>query len=205
MAKHFDRLLTLSGGIDSTYVLYKHVTEIGTPLVVHHCNIKNNEKRDKVETRAAREVVRYMREKHGADITYTESTFDYGNNAIVQDIELIGFVAGMVFRNPAYQIDGMYICASKYDMEQPGNYELRSRRRFQIIKAMTDREDIVFDYIIKDTPREDIIRELPKELLFRAWFCRRPNGEQICGKCKTCNVTVPTLKELGFQWRFKSP
>lgn len=196
--KHFERLLLFSGGIDSTYVLWDYLkNNPGKPIKVVHVNMKNSERRLAYEKKASQNIVKHLNELYPNTIHYSEFGFDYGTNRIVQDIEIMGFIIGVVLRDPRITVDKVFVCASKTDLNQGRGYETRSRRRFQIIKAVTDRTDVEFDYPIKDIDREDLIKTLPKKLLNMTWFCRFPTIQgRPCGRCFTCSTTLPVLKGM---------
>lgn len=196
--KRYDRLIFLSGGIDSTFTLYKWLIanqsrENKKQILIHHVNMTNQEGRCEFETRATKAVIDWFIKKGWNNFTFTESSFDYGNlKHIVQDIELIGFMQGVLLRSKKYSVDKVIICASKYDLTLPG-YEDRSRRRYNIIKAMMEK-DIEFDYPIIELTREEMIKEMPKSLLKLCWFCRKPSSGMPCGECRTCLNTIPYLE-----------
>jgi 7-cyano-7-deazaguanine synthase in queuosine biosynthesis len=199
MAKHFDALVTVSGGIDSTLVLYDYLRNNPThKVLVHHCKLVNREGRADMETEAIGKVLTYLKNVTKLrNFEYTYSGFDYGNlRHIVQDIELMGFLLGVLYRSKSYTIGKVLICASKWDIECGVNYDVRAKRRFDIIRAVTDKQ-VNFEYPIAHMSREEVIEALPKGLRDLTWYCRRPNGNKPCGKCRTCLNTLPTLRKLG--------
>jgi 7-cyano-7-deazaguanine synthase in queuosine biosynthesis len=195
--KKYKSLIFLSGGIDSTAVCYKLLKEnTNQRFLIYHCNFRDYQHRHDYEKLAVNKIIRYFKENNLNNFDYINSDFSYGNiNAIVQDIELWGFFMGLILRGKSYDIENISICASKFDLQQGEEYEARSRRRYNVIKALLEYEP-VYTFPIKDLTREDLIKLLPKNLLEMTWFCRRPNDGRPCGKCKTCVNTLPYLHPL---------
>lgn len=191
--KIYQRLVMLSGGVDSTAALYLYLKNNPTHWVyVHHCNMKCSKNRLIAETRAARNVVEWIRLNVSKNITYTETDFSYKDlEHIVQDIELMGFITGLILRARHYQIKQVTINASLHDFALPG-YELRAKRRFKLIETITNKV-VKYDYILKNMTREQVIKSIPKELLSLTHFCRQPKGFEICGQCVTCKATLPYI------------
>jgi 7-cyano-7-deazaguanine synthase in queuosine biosynthesis len=191
--KKYQRLVMLSGGVDSTASLYIYLKQNPTHWVyVHHCNMLSPGNRVKEETRSARDVVEWIKQNVSENITYTETDFSYRDLAhIVQDIEVMGFLTGLILRSRTYHIEKVTINASLHDFALPG-YQIRAKRRFKIIEAMTNRL-IEYDYIIKDMTREQVIKSIPSELLRLTHFCRRPVNGENCQECVTCKATIKHL------------
>jgi hypothetical protein len=193
---NYDTLICLSGGIDSTFAIWDWWQRNGhnpkARLLIHHCHMETREGRLKYESEATRKIIQYFESNGFKNFDYTESSFSYGTiKHIVQDIEIIGFLMGVMCRSREYQIASISICASKYDLTLAG-YGQRSERRYNVIKALTGKI-YSYSYPIINYDRKDMIEMMPRELLDLCWFCRTPDNGKPCGKCKTCKSTLPYL------------
>src|SRR5689334_14723973 len=69
-------LAMLSGGLDSTAMLVKLLTETGDELRVHHIRMANREQRAQAEQAAVERIVAWCRD-HYRPFRYTESVLDF--------------------------------------------------------------------------------------------------------------------------------
>lgn len=76
-------------------------------------------------------------------------------------------------------------------------YGDRSRRRYNLIQALTEKE-IKYIFPIENLSREEVIRQTPEEVRKLIHFCRIPNGVvgAKCGRCKTCRHTIKILEKI---------
>lgn len=192
-------LLNLSGGIDSAYCAYKLLKE-GRSLLIHHCILKNIENRHEQEYRAVQHCLNYLKKNGLNNFEYLETSFDYGNiNALIFDVEIIGFLSGLVLRNTKYhKIKDVVISVNKND---PTGQNINCARRVisnactEIVLKLINKE-VNFIYPIINMTKEEIINDCPKDLLSGLWWCRTPQYGKICGKCKTCLETNSFLVNL---------
>src|SRR4029079_12007794 len=89
-------LVMFSGGLDSTAMLVKLLTESEDELRVHHIRMANREGRDGAEQRAVESIVAWCRDRY-RPFRYSESGLDFrGLEAIPIDYLSIAFVACQV-------------------------------------------------------------------------------------------------------------
>ena len=89
-------LVMFSGGLDSTAMLVKLLTEGAEELRVHHIRMANREGRDRAESRAVESILTYVRARHRA-FRYSESALDFSElEAIPIDYLSIAYVACQV-------------------------------------------------------------------------------------------------------------
>src|SRR5918999_3349818 len=89
-------LVMFSGGLDSTAMLVKLLTESAEELRVHHIRMVNRERRDLAEQRAVEAIVAYCR-RHYRPFRYSESGLEFeALEAIPIDYLSIAFVACQV-------------------------------------------------------------------------------------------------------------
>jgi 7-cyano-7-deazaguanine synthase in queuosine biosynthesis len=194
--QRWDIIIGLSGGLDSTYALWKWALDNpGKSAYVIHVNLLNFEGRGKYEQVAARDIVRWIRANTAAEITLKEPKFDYGGLPISHDISVVAFFAGVALRHHKERVGVYQICASADDFLLPG-YKSRANHRFEVLKASAGFEPQV-NYPIRNLARVDMINELPLPLLDLIHYCRRPrhhHPEPACGECRTCLSTQPHIK-----------
>ena len=183
-------LLNFSGGVDSTYCLYKYLEAVkGEPeksLLLHHIKLKNYEGRLKHEEKAVYSILAWLKQQKMTNFKYIESGFDYGSvRYIVKDMEIVMFMTGIILTNPAHATINKVILPNGATDFTRADYSDPDLRRFHILTAILDREvELVFP--IRYISKQQMIDELPDDLFRRTWFCRRPIREHACGKCIPC-------------------
>lgn len=187
-------MINLSGGLDSTYCLWKWLKENKKEtILIHHINLKSREAkiRSDKEALATKEILTYFKQNNMGNFEYIESSFDYSNfGYTVRDSDIIFFIVGILFRNQKYRkIENIIMPYSKEDF-QDNNYRNLELRRYQLMDLISDRKKINFIFPIENMTRSDILNNMPGELITMCWYCRTPlsNGEP-CGKCRTCRQT----------------
>lgn len=191
----YNTLLNFSGGIDSLYCLWEYAKR-KEPLLIHFCHLVNWTGRGDHEFKAVEKALEWIDKNEPFDYQLKTTRFDYGNVCIVQDKEVIGFLTGVLLRDPNYHITNLVISSNKEDMARTGYYLRSEADRLRLIEAV-GRRRVKYLYPIKDKRKEQLIRELPAELLELAWYCRTPGtGTEPCGKCQTCKKVNPVLAEL---------
>jgi hypothetical protein len=105
--KKYKTLITLSGGLDSTYVLYEHLKNNPTEntLVFHLELIHNKEKRNKEELNACSNIVKELRKMGYTNFDYIgDSVFDYGSlpRISIKDIQIIAMFKAIILKTPQY-------------------------------------------------------------------------------------------------------
>lgn len=185
-------LVMLSGGIDSTYVLHKILTETDDEVLVHHVHLMTDLGRHILEAAACNAIVEYCKEKF-RPFHYSESTIDHRRFAAHgYDLMAAGFEAGMiassfhvVHRNQR-SIDRWIVGLSSDDDIPPHRIERAGETaRFN---CMFDPKPKLFIF-----PRVDVrdqLRAMPRELAEMTWSCRQPvnisKSPVACNKCSAC-------------------
>lgn len=192
-------LIQLSGGIDSTYVLWKWLLENPNQYcVVHHINFKSiGENRVNEERQAVDKILKWLDSKGLNNYFYLENSFDYGNfTSSLYDVELCGFLAGVILYSPRWKSVTKMI-HSIYDHESD-----REGKRKKLMQIASER-DIESIYPLKDKKKWQVIKEMPQELLELCWYCRTPKPNyQTCGECHTCKA-VAESKQIIYQENLK--
>ena len=189
-------MINLSGGIDSTYAAY-HALKSGESVLLHHCVLKSRTNRWQQEKKAVAHALNYFAKVGLNNYTYVETGFDYGKiSYLIYDVELMGFLTGLVLRNPKYKSVKKVIVS--INSNDPSALDINTPRRVRA-NALTDvlmERPIEFEYPYVHISKKDMIKGLPRDLLSGLWWCRTPRGGNKCGRCKPCREINPTIKNL---------
>lgn len=185
-------LVMFSGGIDSTAMLVKLLTEGTDELRVHHIHMQNREGRDAAEQRAVDSILSWCTE-HYRPFRYSESGLDFrALEAIPIDYLSIAFVACQVaIDTPRCTRIAVGALAADTDIE---NRSARQRRVFEEMYACyrarkLGEPRVEWIYPVYGMPKAEIAAALPAELLDLTWSCRRPvGGSRPCLECKACKA-----------------
>lgn len=184
-------LIQLSGGIDSTYVLWKWLKDNPNEYcIVHHIDIINYEKRNQKELEAVDKILKWLDSQNLKNYFYLQNTFDYGNlTSLVFDVEVCGFLAGIILRSSRWQSTNNVIM-SIYDADSD-----RESRRREVMQITALKELNVF-YPLYGLTKTDLIEEMPDELFNLCWWCRVPYNDELCKRCFTCQEVKKSIKEV---------
>jgi 7-cyano-7-deazaguanine synthase in queuosine biosynthesis len=184
-----ETLIQLSGGIDSTYVLWKWLSENPDKLAaVHHINLKSIENRWSQELESVDKILKWLDSNGLKNYIYLENTFDYGNiPSTIYDVELCGFIAGFILRSVRF------IETNKTHLPIYGATTEREERRRQVL-SFTAKREIECIYPLYGREKWEIIEELPEELMELTWYCRSPLNEKKCGICFSCREVENSLR-----------
>jgi 7-cyano-7-deazaguanine synthase in queuosine biosynthesis len=190
-------LHAFSGGIDSTSVLYQLVRD-GHEVVTLHvdlCNLDGSV-RWKAERIAVERILKWFSDrkcsiKHidGGPTTLTGRWFD---------IEAIALHVGNNIRHDP-TIEATTANSSATDLLANG-FRSRNVNRFTITEIVARRKPVWLKPNLGKT-REQVIADLPPDLLAMTSFCRTPvladsqSGFTPCGECRTCEETLKYLKD----------
>lgn len=182
-----------SGGLDSTAMLVKLLTESEDELRVHHIRLANREAREGAEQRAVDSIVAWCRDRY-RPFRYSESGLDFrGLEAIPIDYLCIAFVACQVaIDTPRCNRVAVASLARDTDIE---NRAARQRRVFDALYECyryrkLGEPQVEWIYPVYHASKPALAASLPHELVELTWSCRRPvpdaGGWRACGACKAC-------------------
>lgn len=186
-------LVMFSGGLDSTAMLVKLLTESDDELRVHHIRMANREGRDGAEQQAVESIVACCRDRYRA-FRYSESGLDFrGLEAIPIDYLSIAFVACQVaIDTPRCNRVAVASLARDTDIE---NRSARQRRVFETMYECyryrkLGEPHVEWIYPVYHATKQALAASLPAELVALTWSCRRPvrhgSAWVPCGTCKAC-------------------
>lgn len=186
-----------SGGLDSTAVLVRLLTETDDDLRVHHIRMMNREARAEAEQGAAGAIVAWCRRHHRA-FRYSESALDFSSlEAIPIDFISVAYVACQV----AIDTPGctrIAVGTLARDLDEIKRSVCASQRR--VFAAMYEcyrarklgESDLEWIYPVYALTKAQIASLLVPDLRELTWSCRRPvsaGGEfSRCRVCKPCRA-----------------
>jgi 7-cyano-7-deazaguanine synthase in queuosine biosynthesis len=185
-------LVMFSGGLDSTAMLVKLLAEERDELHVHHSRMINREGRDRAEQRAVEAIVAWCRSRY-RPFRYSESALNFSAlEAIPIDYIAIAYVACQVaIDTPGCNRIAVGALSTDTDIV---NRTARQKRVFEEMYAgyrarKLGEPRVEWILPVYDTPKAELARRLPPQLLDLTWSCRTPvQGFRPCGACKACKV-----------------
>lgn len=198
------KIVMLSGGSESTALLFKEIREIGNNiLIVHHVQLVNVENRNEAEAYAVRNIVEKAR-GYG-DFIFTTSRFDYpdtiGNGYCGMDIHTLAFIAGHIAKQVSIAYDTTEVevlFGASIEEEVPEEFFNDVRYQMMIdvfnthfineIKNEVNVPKLFFPNIYISIHEQ--FKWIPEEVKEFIISCRRPvkldNKFLRCGNCYTC-------------------
>lgn len=188
-----------SGGLDSTAVLARLLTETGDDLRVHHIHMANREGRADAEQAAVEAIIGWCA-AHYRPFRFSQSGLDFGGlEAIPIDFISVAFVACQVaIDTPGCKRIAVGTLARDLD-EIKRSVCAEQRRVFTSMydcyrrRKLGDAE-MAWIYPVYAWSKPQIAAALPAELRQLTWSCRRPvpapEGFRACGTCKPCRGRV---------------
>jgi 7-cyano-7-deazaguanine synthase in queuosine biosynthesis len=197
--------INLSGGVDSTYYLWRWLKEHPEEVIrVHHCRF--NVRRKQVEDQASDAIVNWLRDNgYQANIDYIKTTMTKGTiSNTINDIEMIGAIAGFAARLDTIKTVLLPYCKEETRIIRrhfaKGKHikQLEDKHRTAVFIKMMELGskrtfDFTCDYLMKT--KQDMVNELPDELLSLTWYCRKPaKNSKPCESCFNCKRVIRALK-----------
>jgi 7-cyano-7-deazaguanine synthase in queuosine biosynthesis len=186
-------LVMFSGGMDSTAMLVKLLTQSEDALRVHHIHMVNREGRADAERAAVEAIVAWCRGRF-RPFRYTESGLDFASlEAIPIDYLSIAYVACQVAIDTP-RCDRIAVGSLSRDTDIV-NRSARQRQVFDVMHACyrarkLGEPKVEWLYPVYDLTKAQVGALLPPELARLTWSCRRPvakpGGWAACGACKAC-------------------
>ena len=194
-----DTLLNFTGGLDSTYCLYDHLTKPDhSKLLVHHCRIVNKENRAKYEDRAIADVLTWMRNNVSKNFEYVETEFHHPFSGYLPfDAQIVAFMTGVILRQPEYS--GLKYTIGPLIRDETERLGRRLNRRWEnekLIRQCLSRKNLVVLRPAEHMKKTELWDALPRELARLTFSCRKPDkivANNRCGECHTC-------KQLAGRW-----
>lgn len=190
------KILMLSGGLDSTYLAWRMLSEPGCGgVLLHHISLKSKFiHRWKRELSSVLKIVEYFKQQ-GFKFEFTKSNFELTHYSCTGfDSDTILLVAQKIAQNYGNQKIELVLGWNPFDMERPVIAD-RAKRNVTgniwkaLVQSANNRdnidEEIKFPLIKWGVNKDTMVKELPKELLDMTWSCRFRIDEP-CGNCHAC-------------------
>lgn len=188
-------LVMFSGGLDSTAMLVKLLTDTTDQLRVHHVRMVNRQDRADAEQAAVERIVPWCLDRY-RPFRYSESALDFAALvAIPIDYMAIAYVACQVaIDTPGCTRIAVGTLASDTDEARRSAHQRRVfDTMYECYRARKlGEEEVEWIYPIRPFGKAGIVSLLPPELLEFSWSCRTPirtfSGFAACGFSKACRV-----------------
>lgn len=197
-----DTFIAFSGGIDSTYNLWRWLKENPKKkILVHHVTYFNNEGtglRGYHEKEAVDNILRWLNEQGLTNYEYRESVLD------LKDFPRFGL--DHITLSPLHALLlSAYPDINKWVKNTPRDEYERLGDQLQAWFTRADRLIRIiakkqYDtiYSLEKMYKKDIIEAMPIELLELTWYCRSPQIDgSTCGQCHTCKQVSEHIDEKG--------
>lgn len=184
-------LVNLSGGVDSTFALYRQLQKSKEHVLVHHCHLVLPSGRQLYETVAAHDVVDWLRWKGLGHFSFIESGFDYKTLGFeIDDNTLIRWFSALLAGDEKYRsLETIVVSMNKdeYDLAAPEHRVEVAKKREALMLAVAGRS-LRASYPILTLTKAEIIRQMPSDLFAMTWYCRKPRDGKPCHMCRTCRL-----------------
>jgi hypothetical protein len=194
----------LSGGVDSTFVAWKLLEE-GHNVHLHH--IKTSKKlQSDVEMLAAERIFYWLLEKY-KNVSFSTSSLET-NGFVCWDITNAAYIGAHVARAAV----GKFFNINPYtdplpdvcfggELDLSEGFARRGGVAQDIFKACFKHEKQTPKFFspADHIPKEDMVKQMPQQLLQMCWFCENPSIIRdhfaICGACHKCKLMTGLKKE----------
>jgi 7-cyano-7-deazaguanine synthase in queuosine biosynthesis len=186
-------LLHISGGMDSTYVVWRWLKDNPDKrILLHHVKLRHEkEDRLEMEMKSVKNILNWLIKNGMTNWEYQESSFDYGSlpRITVKDIQIVSVFSSIILKTPQWKsIDTILL---SWHLGEVNSEEIRRGWRVKtMLHSLEVDRDINIEFPIEFMSREDMARDMPEELLALSHSCRKPVKNQHCGKCKTCKELI---------------
>ena len=197
-------VIMTSGGIDSSYLLYKRLRDTNLNIHAHHIKFMTHEQyhRWDVESQACMKVWDYLSSLR--NFSYSTSVIDLSTFPYTGwDSDLQLFVGSRVAMNLTADKVTLEIGDNADDYLQE-DVKQRAERNVSsnLWAALLDSMDEVFrkkvapevSYPLKNMTKAEILDDMPQDLIDLCWSCREPlriDGQvKPCGECHACKQLV---------------
>jgi 7-cyano-7-deazaguanine synthase in queuosine biosynthesis len=195
-------LIMFSGGLDSTYLAWKFLTE-NKKLHLHHISLRNESKFPwELQDEACQKIVSFFK-KQGFEFEYSASVFEFfGFRGVGLDVDVQLLFAQKVAQNFRHSEVTVYIGLNCHDMIRSPIPDRKLPQIQNIWKALIENtrygdhinKTLNFPLIDDNTTKPEMIRNMPKNLYDLTWSCRKPIDNKPCGSCHSCREKIEATK-----------
>jgi hypothetical protein len=186
---YYDALIHLSGGMDSTFVLWDYLKHNPDKrILVHHVKLRHlAEDRLELEQAAVENIVAWLKIRGMTNFDYHESRFEYGTlpRISVKDIQIVAFFTAIILRTKNFK--GFRKLLLSWHKGEVDDVEINRGARIKKVLEGLEVENIPrFVFPIAQKTRADMAKVMPADLLDLVWVCRKPKDGKKCLRCKIC-------------------
>lgn len=185
-----DTLISLSGGMSSTYLTYKWLVENPDEiLLIHH--IKTNKK----EYTATQNILKWFTDNNLTNWKYVEQEIKVEDNLVdVDQTTIFAFMEAILMKK--YGIKYVLDSAIKDDMlVMVDEYVKHFKRKIAIFNTVLGYNTSIYPKIRK-LMRREIIPDIPDDLLALTWSCHNTTQRTPCGQCVKCKQIAKAYKQI---------
>lgn len=201
--------LSLSGGIDSAYYLWRWLQRHPRErIIVHHCRLAGP--RLEAEQRASQRILAALDVER---VDYIETSFSRGDiPGRLQDIEIISWLMGLALRDqtrwPQLTTVLMPRCAEELAGNRPLAAHLAARQPLEAFRCPGNRISAAVQLLHLGSrrplrlrspwqvPKAQMIATMPLALVEAAHFCRTPSATgQPCAACHACRHALEPVRQ----------
>ena len=181
-------LIPISGGMDSTYVLYKYLTGTVHPIHAHHISLYSNEEfRIHQEDKAVDDIVSWLK-KHTRDFRISKSA--YINPLGGKDITLVLFTMSQIAHNLVGADTEEIVVATGRIIDDDVRAPIHTQDDVFWSGVKDLDVPITLERPIRHMNKKEVMNNMPQELVSLTWSCRQPKFEKgkaiECGECHAC-------------------
>ena len=186
----------LSGGMDSTYLAWKLLSEKTEGVHLHHISMRTVNTRWIKEDECVNQIINYFKNKSYL-FEYSQSIFQFeGHYRVGFDSDTLLLVGQKLAQNAikANEKVDLILGWNPHDIERPDIAERMTRHvTGNVWKALVEsawnrehiNKELQFPLIEQNITKDIMFNEMPKELIDMTWSCRRDN-DTPCGNCHAC-------------------
>jgi 7-cyano-7-deazaguanine synthase in queuosine biosynthesis len=197
-----------SGGIDSTGMLYKLLTDQKYneyDVHAHFILMVNKQNRYTCESKAVESLLLWFR-NNCKKFEFTRNTMDFSffMNKFPLDMDVMNFVCSQIIINTDFEYEYVCVGQTKTDLLQENMQH--KIMHYQLIQKLLDtmlaryNKTVKKIYPLQDITKKQVWDMMPIELRKNTWSCRTPilkdNVYTVCGNCKACNEMK--INEIGY-------
>lgn len=181
-------LIPISGGLDSTYVLWKYLTETDHPVHAHHISLYNkHEFRIHQEDKAVDDVVSWLK-KNTRPFRISKSS--YINPLGGKDMTLVLFTMSQICYNLCGADTDKIIVATGRIVEDDERTPIHTQDLVFWAGVKNIGVPIKLERPIRYMNKKEVMNSMPQELVDLTWSCRQPkfiNNKAVpCKECHAC-------------------
>lgn len=189
------RIVLLSGGLDSTYLSWRLLSEGYCGVHLHHVSIVTSvENRWKKELECTNKIINYFTSKK-FQFSYSNSRSEFLNQERIGfDSDTVLLYAQKLAQNFISDRIDVILGWNPHDIQRPDIAERAERNvTGNIWKALVEsasnrnniNKELKFPLIEWGITKDIIFKEMPQELIDMTWSCRR-KIDIPCGVCHAC-------------------